>query len=89
MILLEGSREREGFVRVREWRAVATRCVGSLMKCRAGRGQRRNCWRCGGVTYWTFWKWRLVVDGNLVRTTIRIGMVWNINGNKKMTLDTG
>lgn len=33
MILLEASRAREGFVSVKAWRAVFTRCAGSFMKC--------------------------------------------------------
>jgi hypothetical protein len=37
MVLLAASWAREGFVCVREWRAVVTRWVGSLMKWRAGR----------------------------------------------------
>jgi hypothetical protein len=35
MILCSGSKARDGFVRVREWRAVRTRWVGSEKKCLA------------------------------------------------------
>ncbi len=34
-ILFFASTANEGLVRVSEWRAVSTRCVGSLMKCLA------------------------------------------------------
>jgi hypothetical protein len=37
MILFSESRDREGLVRVREFRAVWTRWVGSCRKCFAGR----------------------------------------------------
>ena len=35
MILFSGSKAREGFVRVKEWRAVTTKWFGSEKKCLA------------------------------------------------------
>lgn len=65
MILLGRSKAREGFVRVREWRAELTRWVGSEKKCFAGIELVVLQWSWEECLFGTYSAFSMVVRGFL------------------------